>query len=442
MAGGAWTTQNKVLPGLYINVKSNKPVSPAAGQRGVVAIPADVSWGEGLLEITNEDLLSGDSLYKIGLTSQDDKMKIIKEALQFCKKAYVYNTNLSGTKASATVGSISVTAKYQGTFGNRLTVSVVNNGRARQGKFDVITYVDVKEVDRQTVEDIENLVANDYVTFSGTGAPTANAGVKLTGGTDGTKDESYLGKFLQSLKTKKWDTLAAVNIAGADITTVVTFIKQMREELGKKVQAVINNPTTNPDYEGIIVTKQGYKTKDYEIKPEEFPATIAGMTAGADFTTSNTGRTIPEAIAIINELSEDKIAEEMQKGVLVLGYNAQDNVAISSDINSFISFTPEKAYDFSKNLVIRTLDLIANDLRIDFETKFLGKYKNSQTQRSNYKVSIVRYLESLVTAEAIEAFDANDIVVEIGKNIDSVYVQLSIQVIDVMEKIYMEVVVV
>lgn len=45
MAGGNWTSQNKVLPGVYINVKSRENIHAETGERGVVAIAEPLSWG-------------------------------------------------------------------------------------------------------------------------------------------------------------------------------------------------------------------------------------------------------------------------------------------------------------------------------------------------------------------------------------------------------------
>ena len=46
MAGGNWTSQNKVLPGVYINVKSRENIHAETGERGVVAIAEPLSWGK------------------------------------------------------------------------------------------------------------------------------------------------------------------------------------------------------------------------------------------------------------------------------------------------------------------------------------------------------------------------------------------------------------
>ena len=59
MAGGTWTSQNKVLPGTYINVKSQGSINANVGDRGVVAIAEPLSWGpSGVVQtiIPGEDL--------------------------------------------------------------------------------------------------------------------------------------------------------------------------------------------------------------------------------------------------------------------------------------------------------------------------------------------------------------------------------------------------
>ena len=59
MAGGTWQSQNKVLPGGYINVKSQGNINANVGDRGTVAIAEPLSWGpSGVVQtiIPGEDL--------------------------------------------------------------------------------------------------------------------------------------------------------------------------------------------------------------------------------------------------------------------------------------------------------------------------------------------------------------------------------------------------
>ena len=45
MAGGIWSTQNKVLPGVYIRFQSTSGANLTVGERGTVAICEPMSWG-------------------------------------------------------------------------------------------------------------------------------------------------------------------------------------------------------------------------------------------------------------------------------------------------------------------------------------------------------------------------------------------------------------
>ena len=67
LGGGNWTTQNKVLPGTYINFVSSAAVSSAVSDRGVVAMPLTMEWGvDGdVFEVTSE-MLQNESLKIFG----------------------------------------------------------------------------------------------------------------------------------------------------------------------------------------------------------------------------------------------------------------------------------------------------------------------------------------------------------------------------------------
>ena len=43
---GTWESQNKVLPGAYLNIKTNKPLSIMPGDRGTVVILQEMTVGD------------------------------------------------------------------------------------------------------------------------------------------------------------------------------------------------------------------------------------------------------------------------------------------------------------------------------------------------------------------------------------------------------------
>ena len=58
LGGGTFITQNKVLPGTYINFISVNSASPSLSDRGVVTMPLELDWGieDAIFEVTPESL--------------------------------------------------------------------------------------------------------------------------------------------------------------------------------------------------------------------------------------------------------------------------------------------------------------------------------------------------------------------------------------------------
>lgn len=79
------------------------------------------------------------------------------------------------------IAPLTATAKYVGVRGNDISV-VVTALSSPEGSFEVSTVVDGEIKDQQTAKTVEELAANSWVDWSGTGALTANGqGTALTG---------------------------------------------------------------------------------------------------------------------------------------------------------------------------------------------------------------------------------------------------------------------
>lgn len=441
MAGGIFTAQNKIRPGAYINFKAvTKPLS-SLGTRGVVTMPLVMEWGDEVTELLSSDLLDGKSLAKIGYTAFDEESQIIREALKNSYKAIIYRLDSGGTKATATLGTLTVVAKYAGLVGNKISIVIKEN----DAKFDVITIFKGAEKDVQTVATIAELKENAYVIFSGTGAVTASVGTTLASGTNGTLDVERYASYLDVIKSYNWNTMGIPQDSPTVAANIVTFIKNMREGVGKKVQAVLFNATA--DYEGIITVSQGYKTVDEEISPATFVAYVAGLTAGSEIDTSNTYHVIPGATSIVypagvTPYGDEEIELALKAGKLVISTRQDGAIVIEQDINTLHTFTPDKGYAFSKNRVIRTLDEINNAIALIFEKNYIGKVDNDDDGRNIFKADVIAYLNVLQSISAIQNFDsAKDVVVYAGEAIDAVVVDLAIQPVDSMEKLYLTVMV-
>lgn len=441
MTGGIFTSQNKVRPGAYINFKAVPKPSGTVGTRGIVALPAVLGWcmENTVVEVYSTDLADGSCLNKLGYIGSEPEMQIIREALKNAYKALVYRLDTGGTKATATIGELTAIAKYSGVVGNRISLIIKE---LASSTFEVSTLLDNQVKEKQTVSTINGLASNDWLDFTGTGDLTASAGITLADGANGTVAESNYASYLSAVKAKTWNTMACPSMrltgkSGNFNESVVTYIKGLRDA-GKKVQAVINGyPEAN--HEGIISVDQGYITANESITMDSFVGYVAGMTSGASINQSNTYKVIDGAISIINPKTDEDIEEGLTKGQMLLSYRSDGAIVIESDINTLSEFTADECKDFRKNRVIRTLDDINNTIKQTFENMFIGKVDNGDNGRNLLKSTILSYLDGMAKMGAIESVEADDIKVLAGSEIDSVVVELAVQPIDAMEKLYMTV---
>ena len=78
LGGGVWVTQNKVLPGSYINVVNASKATSTLGERGTVAIPLALSKAVGtVITITKQEFIT-DSENLLGVKYNDDKVKPLR----------------------------------------------------------------------------------------------------------------------------------------------------------------------------------------------------------------------------------------------------------------------------------------------------------------------------------------------------------------------------
>lgn len=409
------------------------------GDRGIAIIPTSLPWGstDKLIEVLSTDLLDGRSLASVGFTAFDDESKLLNLMLQNCYKALVFRTNIDGVQARATMDNLTAMAVYPGTLGNTIQIAIVDLG---DGRFDVKTYVGARLRDTQTVTEVDGLEDNAFVEFSGFGTLEEFAGEPLSGGTDGTTPTptEWMPDFLDMASMAKWQTMAIPFENPTVSKNVVTFINDQRNNQGRYVQAVL--PNYPAGHEGIINNINGAIIDTVAVTPTEFVAWVAGATAGAEITQSNTAQIITGATDIIGEMDNEGIIQALRGGKFVLSRTQDNLVKVEQDINSFISFTQGKSYAFSKNRIVRTLDEIGTTVRRTWENSYMGKVNNNENGRAAFRGDVVSYLSELQRMGAIQEFaGADHVEVLQGDRLDAVVANLQVKPVDSMEYLYMTV---
>lgn len=447
-AGGTWTVQNKVRPGAYINFVSVPTAIGTLGNRGTVAIGMPMTWGASneLIHLTGDELLNGASLAKVGVTVADTEASLpYRVALAGCFNALLFRTDVGGTKASATIldGVLKASAKYAGTTGNKITIATQEN-KPEAGFTTIQVLVNNLLQESFVAQKLSELTDIDsaFVDFEVLNAEAnipKTAGVALTGGTNGEVSRDVYPNFWSLLDTKDFQCVAMYDTDSSVAPLLKSKVEVWREKRGKRVQAVVYDDTS-ADYEGIISVNQGFKTATETIDTTMFMLWAASKTAGAQVNESLTAAIVEGAVEIINPILEDEIEDALNAGRFVITYRQDGAVCVEKDINTLHTFTVDKNYAFSKNRVIRCLDEIGNTTALIFNRNYAGKIDNDSVGRNQYKTELISMFDSLVGLRAITNFDgAADVTVLPGEAVDAVVVDVVVQPVDSMEKLYMTV---
>lgn len=440
MAGGTWSSQNKIRPGVYIRFRSSAGLGLTVGSRGVATICEPMSWGP--VAQVMEIEAGMDMTPYTGYDMTNVKNRFLQEIFKGTNRTsgpsrvLLYRPTASGSaQASASIAPLTATAKYPGIRGNDISV-VVTELTEPADTFTVSTVVDGQVVDQQTAETVEDLAANDWVTFSGTGALAANTGTPLTGGQDGTVQSAAYSAYLDAIEPYAFDIMIYDGTDSTVQQAMIAFVQRIADEAGQYAQLVASG-LTNPDSRYVINVESGVTLSDgTALAAAQTTWWVGGAQAGALYNQSLTYAQYPGAVSVSPLLTNSGYVQALQAGEFVL---LADNgaVKVEQDINSLVTYTADIGEVFHKNRVMRLCNTIANDIYRQFSENFIGTVNNNEVGRSQFKAAIVGYLLDIQGNNGIQNFDAEDVTVEAGDAIDAIVVNLSITPVDSVEKVYL-----
>ena len=411
----------------------------------MVAIAEPLSWGPtGVVQT----LIPGEDLRPyIGYDITNVKALFLREMMKGSdvtagpSKILLYRpTGTSGAAATATIGSLTVTALYPGVRGNDITV-IIQEQVDNDGTYDVSTVIDGTIADRQSITDLSQLLPNDWVKFTGSGTTiTEDAGKALSGGTDPTVSATDYANFLTAIEPYQFDVLVYDGTDTTVIQAIAQFVERISNNVGQKCQAVMAGETAaNSNSEFVIAVKNGVKLDDgTELTAQQATWWVGGAEAGALYNQSLTYAQYPNAADAKPKLTDAQAEAALKSGQLCFIDNF-GAVKVCQDINSLTTFTADKGQEFSKNRVMRVLMQFCNDVYEHFSNYFIGKVDNNEVGRNLLKGWIVGYLNEMMANNGIRDFTAEDVTVEPGNSVDSVLINVAIRPVDSIEKIYMSV---
>lgn len=433
LGGGTFLTQNKTLPGAYINfVSAGNNVT--MGERGTAVLALPLSWGKaGKFIVIESSDYTAKAVELLGYEVTSKAIRLVVECMKRAKKLLLWRADVGGTKATATIGELTATAVCAGTRGNALSVAVYAN---TDSTFDVVTYLDGIEYDRQTVATAAELKTNAFVEFGGE-TLTAQAAVTLTGGTDGTVNGKAVSDFLEAAEK---ETFSVIGCTAQDSDTkalYAAFTKRLREDEGKKIVCVMADYAA--DREGIISVKNGVILENgLTLDKHSAVCWVTGAQAAAEINESLTNTAYDGAVGVDEKYSKGDYEKALKAGEFVF-YEDSGKARVLSDINTLTTYTPTKNSDFADNRYIRTIDSWANDVAALFTASYLGNVTNSDTGRSLFKADIVALGRQYEEIDAISDFSVDDITITQGTGKRDVKVDMVLKPNGAMEKLYMTV---
>ena len=431
LGGGTFVTQNKVLPGSYMNFVSAKRATANLSDRGIVAMPFVSDWGkEGeVIEITQEKFQK-EALKMLGYSYTHKNNMAFREVFRNATKIYAYRLNSGTTKATNTYA----TAVYGGTRGNKISIAIQTN-IDNSSKFDVKTMIDNEVVDTQTVTNASELVANDFVTFKAEAQLTQTPNTPLTGGGNGTgKTGENYKKFLEKIEPYSFNALCCNTDEQDIINLFVAFTKRMRDAMGVKFQTVAYR-AENTDYEGVVSVENNLLNTQEEYGLVYW---VTGLIAGCAVNKSCLNSIYDGEYTVNTDYTQTQLEEAIQNGKFML-HKVGDDVRVLEDINTLVTITEEKGEIFKDNQTVRVIDQIATDIATLFNTKYLGIIPNDASGRMSLWTDIVKHHQELQDMRAIEDFTDEDVTVKQGDTKKSVVVTDAITVTNTMAKLYMTV---
>lgn len=435
--GGSFIAQNKILPGSYINFVSVGKASADLSERGVAAMPLTLSWGpeETVFTVTNNEFLKNcREIFGYGYSAPE--MQGLRELFLNARAGVFYRLGTGGVKAGNTL----CTAKYPGVCGNKITIVVEENMDSSDENplFDVKTLIDGVSVDMQKgVSSGGALLSNDFVDWKGDSL-FVTSGMPLAGGVDGVVTEDDYARFLDRMENYAFHTLGLPSTDPAICAMFKAFTKRMRDEVGAKFQTVLYC-CHDSDYEGIISVENTLEKGG----PDDGAALVywvTGAQAGCPVNRTLTARKYNGELSISADMTQVQLENALKKGAFVF-QRTGESIRVLKDNNTYVSFNTDKNADFADNQVIRVLDQIGNDIAVLFNERYLGKVPNDEAGRTGLWNDIVTHHRQLETLRAIENFDSEDILVEQGKNKQSVTVSDRITPVCAMTQLYMTVMV-
>ena len=443
MAQGSFTDFDKIRPGAYVRFMATRTDADMLGANGIVATVLPLAWGDDIVRLTADDVRGGRTLELTGYAMGAPELVSVQKALENAREVVIVRGDSGSTKATAAVSAVlTATAKYGGVLGNGITITIEPFGDS----FVVITALNGTEVARSVGSTAEEIEDNMYVDFTGTGGLSEQVATALEGGSNG-----MVGGWSEDVE----EVISSLNydvVVMTNPSTLVDFEKFLKREhdAGRYRTGVAvgtySSDSDDGNFEGLVkIDEAQYPAlarypngTEHSLTAGEVAHWVAGLYAGTSINRGNTYAAVPHVVELKKAYNDEETVARLNKGFFLLTYRRDGAVVVEQDINSLHIFSSMRTRAYSKNRTMRTLVYIQEYIADLFETGYIGKVNANEHGRSALSGDIVAFMMRLSDEGAIRNFNiSEDISIRMGAEPDTIIVDLFVQPMDSLEKLYL-----
>ncbi len=328
-------------------------------RRGAVGIIEDGGWGpSGITKFLDADSLYGCPLYK------NKFVMAVSDILSSAASVYVFRPS-GGISASCVLGY----ARYAGSSGNRITLSVTAKSGDLDTVYDVKTIADGDIYDCQAVRSMAEICDNELVIFDREAEIFPTAGLPFTGGCDATLTDGDYISALSVFDGISLDVLVSNETADARRSAFGDHIRK-RRGMGDHLYGISSFECGG----GVLPILCADTSADAVYY-------ISGLYASLGAFESISGKLYKGSFPVLGYESEASAAKVKERGIVL--YRSRENTVICGGMYS----EPKE----------RLLDRTGRLIREIYESRFYGKVSADTVGCAKLKAELLRELGELVS---------------------------------------------
>lgn len=210
-----------------------------------------------------------------------------------------------------------------------------------------------------------------------------------------TIENNTIAKALTTASTMEFNYIIGYEtLTDEEIGSIVTWLKDMRDDKHIYVGAVLPTLTTAHDYEGIIpIDQEECEIDSVVLTKAQLCAVAVGIIAGCPLQESVTFKEVP-ILTFAPKYTKTQLDTMIDAGKFII-YDDGRKIKVARGVNSLTTLTGDKTEDMKYIKILETLDLIRNDIKRFCEDNWIGKYANTYDNKMNLVVALEDYLKSL-----------------------------------------------